>query len=660
MDRSAQDLCTRFLPPKRNALTGVWPGSAARPIPASVKPIESIEVGDLVWALDMRSSRQVKRKVLKLFRNARKSVLTVTLGSCKGRQELIVCTREHPFWVPKKGWVAASELVAGDMVCCIDEVDAWLVLGLSTNALPEDVHNFEVSANHNYYVGSVGVLVHNSSEKQPESFGAFVQGARFKPSASTPEISLKYLNNTAQNTNFESEQHIERRAKSFFDTQFAEMSILAGVESGLRTPHSVYDRLNAHLVEKTTEFWQSMPDHVRNSIRSRLVGNDSNAVLPDIDISDDARGAMISLTEGSKTQLAAYPGNAAELVWLTKMLVDANKGLDQRMKDASSEVNKYRVHSIRKDMSNSLTPTGADLSTDMVSLMADEMELPVHLGNSASASSIASMLMVMANDLDGRFPKGISDNEGAIALSDLSFHYMRRGATPAGLRKRLEVLEQESGYKERRSIPDEYVLTHSYSEVFAGTYMTIERAKNSSMPAAQSALLWSQARLEGRDLPLRFLGSCGPRTTFFNSMKNPPLLFKGDKRSPVELDSARYGAETGGWRAKGVDSAGRIRHGANTDLESYVVSEYDNSIYMSFSKSAEVGRLFSSDRYLYLVAGGIPDGIDVNEVLQEKSTNDIEVEIAGSKWVPIEYAIGYVKYDGSVPGPFVRLPSYKK
>ena len=74
----------------------------------------------------------------------------------------IVCTREHPFYVPVRGWTAACDLRAGDIL--VRSNGEYVVVEMVEHELlesPITVYNFEVEDFHTYHVGSASVLVHN-------------------------------------------------------------------------------------------------------------------------------------------------------------------------------------------------------------------------------------------------------------------------------------------------------------------------------------------------------------------------------------------------------------------------------------------------------------------------------------------------------------------
>lgn len=129
----------------------------------ATRPIEAIEVGDLVWAWDEALAHLVRRPVVRLFRHRGQPIVAVTVVDAAGASHCIESTTEHPFWVDAKGWVAACQLQGGDLLQCIGEGTCLRVASVQRTGNTADVFNFEVSGVHNYFVGAQGVLVHNES-----------------------------------------------------------------------------------------------------------------------------------------------------------------------------------------------------------------------------------------------------------------------------------------------------------------------------------------------------------------------------------------------------------------------------------------------------------------------------------------------------------------
>jgi RHS repeat-associated protein len=125
-----------------------------------LKPIEEIQVGDLVKSKDEFTGKTTWKPVTELFRNDDKSILNVTLLNPKGEEELLGVTAEHPFWVEGQGWVDAGELQEGQIISSIDG-DVLTVNSIVLDEQLHDTYNFEVADYHTYFVGEQGAWVHN-------------------------------------------------------------------------------------------------------------------------------------------------------------------------------------------------------------------------------------------------------------------------------------------------------------------------------------------------------------------------------------------------------------------------------------------------------------------------------------------------------------------
>ena len=119
--------------------------------------IENIRTGDMVWASDPDTGETALKEVVQTFRNETTELVHVTVNG-----EEIVCTNEHPFYSPVKGWTAACQLRAGDILVLVN--GEYVVVEQVQHELleaPVATYNFEVQDFHTYYVGEQSVLVHN-------------------------------------------------------------------------------------------------------------------------------------------------------------------------------------------------------------------------------------------------------------------------------------------------------------------------------------------------------------------------------------------------------------------------------------------------------------------------------------------------------------------
>lgn len=120
--------------------------------------IEEIQVGDYVWAWEDRSGDVALKRVVETYVYEKTELIHVFAAG-----EEIVATTEHPFYSPVKGWTAAVDLRAGDILVLVN--GEYVVVEKIQHELletPVKVYNFQVDGYHTYYVGEFGVLVHNS------------------------------------------------------------------------------------------------------------------------------------------------------------------------------------------------------------------------------------------------------------------------------------------------------------------------------------------------------------------------------------------------------------------------------------------------------------------------------------------------------------------
>lgn len=108
-------------------------------------------------ALEKRPG-MVLKEVTKVFRGETYEWLHVLMST----GEELKCTREHPFSVKGKGWVAAFDLQPEDEFLTADGRECKVTkTWIEALDKPETTYNFEVEGCHNYFVGESGVLVHN-------------------------------------------------------------------------------------------------------------------------------------------------------------------------------------------------------------------------------------------------------------------------------------------------------------------------------------------------------------------------------------------------------------------------------------------------------------------------------------------------------------------
>jgi len=138
------------------------------------KPIEEVRAGDLVLSADPGTGKQSVQRVARAF--VRRASKLITITTADGRR--IEATPEHPFWVEKKGFVAAKKLARSDLFRSADG-KLVAVAGVTSRRGEFPVYNFEVEGTHTYYAG--GLWVHNQcgvNNPVPKTLARVVAGER--------------------------------------------------------------------------------------------------------------------------------------------------------------------------------------------------------------------------------------------------------------------------------------------------------------------------------------------------------------------------------------------------------------------------------------------------------------------------------------------------
>lgn len=132
--------------------------------PDGDKPIESLEVGDLVYAYDDGLiTARVSRTFQHVGDHAADEIVDVTVRTEDGKESVIQATPNHPFFVPDRNeYVELGSLTPGVLLLTADQQTAT-ILSMNYRDGKFDVYNIEVEGPHNYFVSDQKVLVHNKA-----------------------------------------------------------------------------------------------------------------------------------------------------------------------------------------------------------------------------------------------------------------------------------------------------------------------------------------------------------------------------------------------------------------------------------------------------------------------------------------------------------------
>lgn len=141
--------------------------------------IESIGIGDNVWAYDYKTGEKALKPVTATSVRQTDRIINLTVGN-----ETLITTPEHPFYVVNHekyhGYTAAKYLSVGD---CIQTLDGKYqkIKALDIETLNEEisVYNIRVKDYQSYYVGEENLLVHNDSCSQVSKYYADIENRQF-------------------------------------------------------------------------------------------------------------------------------------------------------------------------------------------------------------------------------------------------------------------------------------------------------------------------------------------------------------------------------------------------------------------------------------------------------------------------------------------------
>jgi hypothetical protein len=132
--------------------TPVWSKTGQR-------PIESLEIGDLVLAQDVDTGELAFKPIIGRTVRPPSEILDVKVGD-----EMVRTTRGHPFWVSGIGWRMAKEL--GDGAILHGVTGAARVEAVESSG-EEEAYNLVVADFNTYFVGESGLLVHDNMPRRP-------------------------------------------------------------------------------------------------------------------------------------------------------------------------------------------------------------------------------------------------------------------------------------------------------------------------------------------------------------------------------------------------------------------------------------------------------------------------------------------------------------
>jgi hypothetical protein len=127
-----------------------------------MRTIESLVIGDQVYAYDFQSKSVAIRQILSLYHGATNCWVDIYAGS-----SILRATKDHPVWIESEHkWIEAQYLANGmtlrlenDETC---EISSVKILPLRTKT---DTYNLTIEGSNNFFAGEIKALVHNNNSR---------------------------------------------------------------------------------------------------------------------------------------------------------------------------------------------------------------------------------------------------------------------------------------------------------------------------------------------------------------------------------------------------------------------------------------------------------------------------------------------------------------
>lgn len=125
-----------------------------------LRPIEEIQIGDMVWARDTETGETALKAITDLIRRESRVIWEVVLADPDGEAERFETTDDHPWWIAGQGWKKTEELAAG-MAVVTKDGRGMVVASVMETDRTDATYNLTVADFETYFVGEQRVLVHN-------------------------------------------------------------------------------------------------------------------------------------------------------------------------------------------------------------------------------------------------------------------------------------------------------------------------------------------------------------------------------------------------------------------------------------------------------------------------------------------------------------------
>ena len=220
LKKSIDDVAKKLL---KTCVFACFPAGTLIQTQHGTKPIEDIQIGDLVWAYDEDTNTTALQPVVDIMQNETDHTISLYTET-----EVIETTATHPFYT-QDGWKDASELQTGDQIKTQNQENIE-IKDTKFNYEPQKVYNFTVGNFHTYFVGALAWLVHNAGKclsKLPKQIHHFATNKSKKWTKAMEDIAKKFGLKLDAPWNKEALEHLGRHPDKYHEWVLKNMEAAA-------------------------------------------------------------------------------------------------------------------------------------------------------------------------------------------------------------------------------------------------------------------------------------------------------------------------------------------------------------------------------------------------------------------------------------------------
>lgn len=295
-----------------------------------------------------------------------------------------------------------------------------------------------------------------------------------------------------------SEKQRQSRAEAFENHLQAERKIIAATDIGLTNTSNVTspEMMQSSWMAHVQRGGFSKMDNQQEE-RDKLAAQYRSNNVPFAKVSPGAREAAAMMVRGEAGPFTREQSALGAELALTghllrkKLTPETEKSLGEKVLEADRGIDE-----MGKKSHQTTSPGGMNLSPDFGTYLRDRLRLPVMSGTSGTTSRmVLSHLQESAKQGVSPMADGLNRKRGKMAVIDLAFHYMRKGALPQAVAEGINSNRENLGLPKKTVIEDR-VQTHSYPEVAAAVDMAVGGKVKTDRHSLKRSTLLAQKRLK--------------------------------------------------------------------------------------------------------------------------------------------------------------------